>query len=116
MSPTVAIVGAGVSGLTCGIVFVERGWQTEIFAEEIGTASAAAAAIWYPYDTGPLALTIRWALETYRTLQQIESGADSGVSTLELRKFSRTGEIEIPDWAIPLGAARIRSRMPVDFV
>ena len=28
----------------------------------------------------------------------------SGVSMIELRQFSRTKEIQIPDWAIPLGA------------
>ena len=32
---------------------------------------------------------------------------DSGVSMIELRQFSRTKEIQIPDWAIPLGASAI---------
>jgi D-amino-acid oxidase len=34
---------------------------------------------------------------------------ESGVSIIESRQFLRTGEIEIPDWAIPLGAQRLSS-------
>ena len=50
MANSVAIVGAGVSGLTTAVVFAEQGWRTAIFAAETGPAtnSAAAAAIWYP--------------------------------------------------------------------
>ena len=31
-----AIIGAGVSGLTCGVVFAEREWDVTIFADETG--------------------------------------------------------------------------------
>src|SRR6266704_693841 len=55
MSRTVAIIGAGVSGLTCGIVLAEHGYRTAIFAKETGqqTTSGAAAAIWFPYHVEP---------------------------------------------------------------
>src|SRR5437660_1402537 len=51
----VAIIGAGVSGLTCGVVFAERGYRTAIFAKETGqqTTSGAAGALWFPYDGEP---------------------------------------------------------------
>jgi D-amino-acid oxidase len=118
MSQTVAVVGAGVSGLTCAVLFAERGYHTAILAEEIGacTTSAAAAAMWYPYDAGPSDKAIAWALETYRTLSDLERDAGSGVSIIELRTFSRTGEIDIPEWALPLGARRLRSKIPSSFV
>ena len=118
MGQTVAIVGAGVSGLTCAVVFATRGYRTAIFAEQVGsgTTSAAAAAIWYPYDAGPSAPTIAWALETYRTLLDLACDPRNGVSIIELRTFSRTGEIEIPEWALPLGARRLRSQIPAAFV
>jgi D-amino-acid oxidase len=105
----VAIVGAGVSGLTCGIVFAERGHRIAIFAKEIGqqTTSGAAAALWFPYDVEPAGKVIPWALETYRALIDLARNADSGVSMIELRQFSRTEEIQIPDWAIPLGAETV---------
>lgn len=109
MKHRVAIVGAGVSGLTCGVVFAEGGHRTAIFAKEIGqqTTSGAAAALWFPYDVEPADKVIPWALKTYRTLIDLARNPDSGVSTIELYQFSRTEEIQIPDWAIPLGARTV---------
>jgi D-amino-acid oxidase len=107
----VAIVGAGVSGLTCGVVFAERGHRTAIFAKEIGqqTTSGAAGALWFPYDVEPANKVIPWALETFRTLIDLAGSAESGVSIIELRQFSRTGAIQIPDWALPLGGRSLPS-------
>src|SRR5436853_4634957 len=121
MKRRIAIVGAGVSGLTCGVLFAERGYRTAIFAKETGqqTTSGAAAALWFPYDAEPTEKVIPWALHTYKVLVDlICHRADSptwakisrsGVSMIELRQFSRTGEIQIPDWAIPLGARPLPS-------
>jgi len=107
MEQTVAIIGAGVSGLTCGVVFAERGWQTNIFAKEIGaeTTSAAAAAIWFPYDVEPLDKAVRWALESFTILKELCEQSGTGVSMMEQRTFCRTGNIEIPAWAHQLGVA-----------
>lgn len=109
MKHQVGIVGAGVSGLTCGVVFAERGYRTAIFAKKIGqqTTSAAAAALWFPYDVEPANKVIPWALETFRTLIDLARDFETGVSMIELRQLSRTKEIQIPDWAIPLGARRL---------
>jgi len=106
MQHHVAIVGAGVSGLTCGVVFAERGHRTAIFAKEMGqrTTSGAAAALWFPYDVEPADKVIPWALETSRTLIDLARNPDSGASMIELLQFSRTEKIQIPDWAHSLGA------------
>jgi D-amino-acid oxidase len=103
MAKSVAIVGAGVSGLTCGVVFAERGFRTAIFAEQIGqqTTSGAAAALWFPYDAEPADKVIPWALATYKLLVDLIKNPLSGVSMIELRQYCRTGEIQIPDWAKP---------------
>ena len=103
MAKSVAIVGAGVSGLTCGGVFAERGFRTAIFAEQIGqqTTSGAAGALWFPYDAEPVAKVIPWALATYKVLVDLTKDPGSGVSMIELRQYCRTGEIQIPDWAAP---------------
>jgi len=106
MERNVAVIGAGVSGLTCGIVLAEYGYRTAIFAKEIGrqTTSGAAGAIWFPYDAEPTEKVIPWALRTFDVLVKLARVRESGVSMIETRQFLRTGEIEIPDWAIPLGA------------
>jgi D-amino-acid oxidase len=114
MNHRVAIVGAGVSGLTCGVVFAERGHRTAIFAKEIGqqTTSGAAAALWFPYDAEPADKVIPWALRTYETLIDLARNPDSGVSMIELRQFSHSEKIHIPDWAIPLGARAVVPSLP----
>ncbi len=109
MNRNVAIIGAGVSGLTCGVVLAERGYRTAILAKETGqqTTSGAAAALWFPYDAEPAEKVIPWALRTFDVLGDLARIPGSGVSIIELRQFSRTGEIQIPDWAIPLGAQAV---------
>jgi D-amino-acid oxidase len=109
MKDGVAIIGGGVSGLTCGVLLAERGYRTAIFAKETGqkTTSAVAAAVWYPYDAEPAENVIAWALDTYKVLVNLSGELRTGVSMLELRQFSRAGEIQIPDWAHPLGASAI---------
>ena len=111
MKHRVAIVGAGVSGLTCGVLFAERGYRTAIFARETGqqTTSGAAAALWFPYDAEPAEKLIPWALDSYRALVNLSRNPSTGVSMIELRQFSRTEEIQTPHWAIPLDARPLPS-------
>ncbi len=106
MSRTVAVIGAGVSGLTCGVLFAEHGYRTAIFAKETGqqTTSGAAAALWFPYDVEPAQRVIPWAIDGYKTLVDLSRDSRTGVSIIELRQFSRAGELQIPDWAYSLGA------------
>jgi D-amino-acid oxidase len=110
MIKSVAIVGAGVSGLTCAVVFAERRYRTAIFAKETGqqTTSGAAAALWFPYDAEPANKVIAWALETYNVLVDLSRDSGAGVSVIELRQFSRTADVSVPDWASSLGARPLR--------
>ena len=109
MDRNVAIIGAGASGLTCGVVLAERDYRTAIFAKDIGqqTTSSVAAAVWFPYHVEPAERVIPLALETYQVLLDLARFPETGVSIIESRQFLRIGEIEIPDWAIPLGAKLI---------
>jgi D-amino-acid oxidase len=109
MPKSIAIIGAGVSGLTSGVVLAEHGYSVTIVADETGarTTSAAAGAIWYPYDAGPSEDVIGWALDTYKVLVNLSAEARTGVSLIELRTFARGGEIQIPIWARALGARQL---------
>src|SRR5436309_11703134 len=101
MNRQVAIIGAGVSGLTCGIVFAERGSSVKILGEKVGTetTSGAAGALWFPYDAEPADKVIPWALATYKVLADLAKARKCGVSMIELRQYCRAGKIEIPSWA-----------------
>ena len=114
MRKKIAVVGAGVSGLTCGVVLAENGHPVTILTAERGraTTSAAAAAIWFPYDTEAGENAIGWALTTYRDLQELVADPATGVSMIELCCFAREGEITVPTWAGDLGARRLRENIP----
>ena len=116
MQNRAAIIGAGVSGLTCGVVFAERQWKVSIFADETGqqTTSAAAAALWFPYDAEPAEKIIPWALTTHEQLRKLSRDQQTGVSMIEIRQFTRTGEIPIADWARKLGAHSISEVGAID--
>ena len=119
MKQKIAIVGAGVSGLTCAILFAESGFATCILAEQIGdrTDSAAAAAIWYPYDVGSGCDIVPWALISYGRFLELARNPQSGVSLVELRVFSRLGPIAPPDWAQPFSTrALVANEIPAVFV
>ncbi|HEX4638170.1 MAG TPA: FAD-dependent oxidoreductase [Chthoniobacterales bacterium] len=107
MQKSVAIIGAGVSGLTCGVVFAERGFRATIFAHEIGrqTTSGAAGALWFPYDAEPAEKVIPWALSTCKILVDLAKNPLSGVSLIELRQYCRAGKIQLPDWASAISTA-----------
>jgi D-amino-acid oxidase len=114
----VAIVGGGVSGLTCAVLFAERGYRTTIFAKETGqqTTSGAAGALWFPYDAEPADKVIGWALETYNVLLDLAQDSHTGVSVIELRQLSRTADLAAPHWASSLGARRLqRDEIPPVF-
>ncbi len=74
----------------------------------VDTTSAVAAAIWFPYDATPEYLVTAWALVTYGRLLEIMRDADSGVSLVELRVFSRQEHIDVPRWADALGYRELR--------
>jgi len=66
MKKSVLILGAGVSGLSTGILFLQEGYSVTIWAKEIPphTTSNKAAAVWYPFICGPLEKVPQWAKTT----------------------------------------------------
>jgi len=95
----ISIAGAGVAGLTCGVVLAERGHDVTIVASEIGITSRAAAAVWFPYDCAPEEKVHAWALVTYRRLLDLEREPASGVSLVEFRCL----DLPLPEWISALG-------------
>jgi D-amino-acid oxidase len=85
------IVGAGVSGLTTAVVFLEAGWQVRVVARETHetTVSTVAAAIWTVTDALPRAATRRWALISRERFAALADQVGSGVVPLRQRELER---------------------------
>ena len=83
----ITILGAGVSGLTCGVVLAEAGYDATILAADVtNTTSAAAAAIWLPYHIVSEHVDA-WALRTREVLTSLTNDPESGVSLIDFDVF-----------------------------
>lgn len=62
----VLVLGAGVSGLSSGILLLQKGYEVVIWAKDLppNTTSNKAAALWYPYHCFPKEKAARWAKNT----------------------------------------------------
>jgi D-amino-acid oxidase len=114
MKKNIAIIGAGVIGLTSAIRLLEKGYNVSIFARDIDSnmTSRAAPAIWSPYKAAPEDLILKWAkrgLEVYQDfpagngVQEIESmelfNKDSGMPLWSkiIKNFKTLSPSEMPD-------------------
>lgn len=105
----VAVIGAGVSGLTCGVVLAESGYDVTLFADEIkATTSAVAAAIWYPYHVSPKEKVERWGHNSYDEFVRLAADRGSGVELIEFHVFSITSRHRIPSWARGMSGRYLR--------
>jgi len=98
MNRQVAIIGAGVSGLTCVRAFGGAQVPHNNSREEIGqqTTSGAAAALWFPYDAEP-AEKVSLGARSYKPWS-ILPATTTPASRSSVAPVLRTGEVQIPDW------------------
>ena len=110
-----AVVGAGVSGLTCAVVLSEAGVDVTIFARETeGEASPVAAAIWYPYHIGgPQEKVERWARESYGAFERLARMPDTGVSMVESDVLDK-GVLHVPLIETPLYLPWLRRNLRIE--
>ncbi|CAN5260122.1 FAD-dependent oxidoreductase [soil metagenome] len=96
----VAVVGAGVLGLTCAIRLAEAGHQVSVLTadEPARTTSAVAAALWYPYRAWPLADVTRWAAASRVVFESLAADPATGVLLRNGRELLRSPGPD-PWWA-----------------
>ena len=87
MAAKIAVIGAGVIGLTSAIRLLEKGFDVSIFARshEPNMASRAAPALWLPYKASPEHLILEWAKKSWAIYQDFPAG--NGVEKIELVEF-----------------------------
>lgn len=96
----IAIIGCGVSGLTCGIKILQEGYShVQIVAKDLPphTTSDVAAAIWRPYRMMPEAFAIPWAMESLKSFNQLSAESESGVFWMNLTEVYKRKRTK-PEW------------------
>lgn len=105
------VIGAGVSGLTSGVVLAESGYDVTLFADEIvATTSAVAGAIWYPYHIRPKAKVERWGRSSYDEFVRLAADRRTGVELIEFHVFSIEARRRIPSWARGMSGRYLRPK------
>ena len=83
--PEVTVVGAGVVGLTTAWALRSAGFRVQVIAAERpeATTSAAAGAVWFPFQVGPPERVNAWARTTRRWLSWLAASTpEAGVDVL----------------------------------
>jgi D-amino-acid oxidase len=99
----VAVVGAGVVGLTCAAALRADGFDVEVVARDEPTVSEVAGGLWLPYSTGEDERTLGWARATYEWL---EARGEPMVDYVHIER-------EPPSWLGAIPEGRVREVDPV---
>ncbi|MGN8225920.1 FAD-dependent oxidoreductase [Gracilimonas sp. BCB1] len=88
----ITVLGAGVSGLTTGIILAEHGYTVTILTKELPeqTTSAVAAAIWFPYEAYPANKVNEWSRTSFLTYRELAKSEASGVSFIPFTAYLDT--------------------------
>ncbi len=101
------ILGAGVSGLTCGLRLLEEGFSVRILAHTLppDTTSNVAPAYWYPYKVAPQDRVLGWAAFSYARFVDLSLIPGSGISMSPLLKIFDQ-KVDEPFWKSAVRAFR----------
>jgi D-amino-acid oxidase len=96
----VAVVGAGVAGLTCAVRLGEAGARVAVLTADdpADTVSRVAAAVWYPGRIAADTRVLDWARRTFEVLTAQATRRVPGVVSRATRMLLR-GTVEPPWWA-----------------
>ena len=117
----VAVVGAGVAGLTCGVRLLEEGHEVRIVTRDLppNTTSAVAGAVWFPYRVAPNERTGPWAEASYRRFAALAEQPDAPVWMVELTMLYPKPLTEEPWWLDAVPGERVRAsarkELPIDY-
>jgi D-amino-acid oxidase len=110
----VTVVGAGISGLTCGVRLLEAGCGVTIVARELpaDTTSAVAGAVWFPYRVAPNERTGPWAEAGYGRFAALAESRRAPVTMVEVTMLYPEPLREEPWWLGSVPGGRVRASRP----
>jgi D-amino-acid oxidase len=109
MTGRVAVVGAGVVGLSCAVRLAEAGIEVNVLARDLPleTTSAAGGGLWLPHPCDPPDDVVRWARATSAELVRLADekeprNGSGGVRVLPGTLLQRFRPAPEPAWSHPL--------------
>jgi D-amino-acid oxidase len=112
MGKKIAVVGAGISGLSSTYKLVKAAHHVTVFAKQFSPniTSNKAAAFWFPFHVRNDKRGINWSNASYEFYKILSKDSSTGISMKKLVKMIRNEvTTEEPVWMefIPQGACRI---------
>lgn len=114
MGKNIAIIGAGISGMSTALLLSKKDHTITIYAKAFSPniTSNRAAAFWFPYHIRNDKRGIQWCRISYEHYKKLAEQKETGISIKKLVKVLRKGvEEEEPIWIdfMPEGSLRVMS-------
>ena len=92
----IAVIGAGISGLSCAYLLCKKDYDIDIIAKEFSPdiTSNKAAAFWFPYHVRNDKRGNNWAKKSYAFYKMLCNDEATGISMKQLIKVIRKNVIE----------------------
>lgn len=93
MGKNIAIVGAGISGMSSAFLLKDKGYKITIFAKAFSPqiTSNKAAAFWFPYHIRNDKRGIEWCQQSYAFYLEMSGHPETGITIQKLVKVLRKG-------------------------
>lgn len=116
MRVRVAVVGGGVSGLTCAVRLLERGARVTLISKDApgATTSAVAGAVWFPYRVRPNERTGPWGTVGYERFHHLSKQPGAPVTMVEVTALYGDPLDEEPWWLGSLPDDAVRAAAPAE--
>ena len=114
MRKNIAIIGAGISGMSTAYMLLAEGHRVTIYSKAFspGITSNRAAAFWFPYHIRNDKRGIGWCHTSYECYRSFSTQPATGISMHKLVKVLRKGVAEDhPVWIefMPPGSYRVQA-------
>ena len=101
MKKNIAIVGAGISGMSAAYLLMKKGYRVTIYSKAFSPniTSNRAAAFWFPYHIRNDKRGIGWCQTSYDYYRAFTNQPETGISMQKIVKVLRKGvEEDEPVW------------------
>ncbi len=100
MSKKIAVVGAGISGLSTAYMLLQAGHTVTVFAKAFSPniTSNKAAAFWFPYHVRNDIRAVEWCRKSYAFFKEKSNDTATGIRMIDIVKACKHGVADETNW------------------